>query len=150
MDSPPTPIGTYKIRNAAVRDLSIVKALYQQLAPEVSHLDRDFSALLSDPNALCLILEERARPIGTVICYVRPSLSSGRKMVIDDIVIDADHRGRGYGRALMRHCISLAKGQGLDCVELSCSLTKPELHRFYEDLGFRYRMRHYSLFLESQ
>jgi ribosomal protein S18 acetylase RimI-like enzyme len=85
-----------------------------------------------------------------LICYVRPTLSSGNKMVIEELVIDRNHRGRGLGSMLLKHCLESAKSRGLDCVELACSLAKPELHRFYERAGFKHRMRLYSLFLEHE
>lgn len=68
-------------------------------------------------------------------------------MVIDDVVVDHGHRGMGIGRLMIEHCIGLAEEQSLDSVELSCSLAKPGLHSFYEALGFKHRMRFYSLFL---
>lgn len=144
------PVDDISIRNAVASDFSIIKSLYGQLAPDVSNVDRDFPAILSDANSICLVLEEQDQPVGMVICYVRSSLSSGKMMIIDEIVINHNHRGRGYGRMLMEHCINLAKARGLDCIELTCSLAKPELHRFYEGMGFKHRMRLYSLFLGDE
>ncbi len=46
--------------------------------------------------------------------------------VVDEIVIDASRRGRGYGTMLVRHAIALAAKRKLDCVRLSCSMAKPE------------------------
>jgi ribosomal protein S18 acetylase RimI-like enzyme len=138
------------IRSAAEIDLSVVKTLYGQLTPDLSNVDRDFPAIVRDPNSICLLVEVRNQPIGMVICYVRTSLSSGTKMIIDDIVIDRNCRGQGYGRSVIKHCVGLAKARSLDCIELACSLSKPELHRFYEGVGFKHRMRFYSLFLEDE
>ena len=55
---------------------------------DVSNIDKDFALILDDPNDRCLILEERGKPVGMVICYIRPSLSSGNKIVIEELEID--------------------------------------------------------------
>ncbi len=138
------------IRSAAESDLAVVKTLYGQLAPDLSNVDRDFPAVVRDPNSICLLVEAQNQSIGVVICYVRTSLSSGKKMIIDDIVIDRNYRGKGFGRSAIEHCISLAKARSLDCIELACSRSEPELHSFYERIGFKHRMRFYSLFLEDK
>ncbi len=137
------------VRDARIDDTGTIRELYTQLTADVSNVDRDFALLLEDPNARCLILEERGKPVGMVICYIRPSLSSGKKMVIEELVIDHRHRRRGLGTLLMHYCIDLAKAEKLDCVELACSLSKPELHRFYERIGLKHRMRLYSLIIEN-
>ncbi len=138
------------IRDAAAGDLAAIKALYGQLAPHVANVDRDLPAVLNDPNAICLILEREGRAAGMVLGYVRTSLSSGKKLVIDELVVDHDQRGRGYGRALLEHCIKTARERGLDNVELACSLSDTELHRFYTSMGFEHCMRLYSLFLGEE
>jgi len=135
------------IRGARKDDADSVRGLYSQLSADVSNVDRDFQALLADPRAMCLILEKEEKSVGMIIAYVRPTLSSGRKMVIDELVIDRDLRGQRLGSFLLDHCISAAKAQALDSVEVCCSLTKPELHNYYERAGFKHRMRLYSLFL---
>jgi GNAT superfamily N-acetyltransferase len=139
------------LRRAAAADLGAIEALYGQLAPEVWNVARDLPTILDDPHALCLVLEVQGRPLGFVCGYIRTSLSCGRTLTIDEIVVDRDQRGRGYGRALLEYCIRLARERGLECVELACSLARPELHRFYERMGFEdRRMKLYSLFLESK
>jgi PhnO protein len=141
-------IDACSIRRAQDDDADNVRNLYSQLSPDVSNVDRDFRSMLADPRAMCLILEMASKPVGMVVAYVRPTLSSGRKMVIDELVIDRDLRGQRLGSLLLEHCIGVAKDQGLDSVEVCCSLAKPELHRFYERTGFKHRMRLYSVFLK--
>ncbi|MCC7409696.1 MAG: GNAT family N-acetyltransferase [Phycisphaeraceae bacterium] len=134
-------------RRATADDAAAVTALYQQLSPDISNLQRDIPVILADPHSLCIILDVGGAAVGVAFCCVRTSLSAGRKMVIDDLVVDARYRNRGLGRALIQHLTRLAREQGLDCIELCCSIDKPELHTFYERLGFSHRMEMYSMFL---
>ena len=138
----------YTIRNARPDDAGRIKELYIQLSGDVSNVARDFATLLNDLNARCFVLEVRGAAVGMVMSYTRPSLSSGKKLVIDDLVVDHRHRGQGFGSAMVQHCIDLAKTENMDCVEVACSRSKQELHRFYEKLGLKHRMRLYSLFFD--
>lgn len=138
--------GKITIRKATLDDLLAIKTLYSQLTSDTTNVDRDFPEILKDPNSVCWILEER-QPIGMVTCSIRTSLSSGRKMLIDELIIDTNCRGKKYGHKLMEHCITFAKERKLDCIELTCSLTRTDLHTFYESMGFEHTMRLYHLFL---
>ena len=137
----------FSIRAAREGDADDVGALYSQMCPDVSNIDRDFRAILADPRAGCLILEAGSSPVGMIVWYVRSTLSSGRKMVIDELVIDHECRRQGLGMRLLDHCIGLAREQGLDSVEVGCSLVKTGLHRFYERAGLKHRMRLYAMLL---
>ncbi len=153
------------IRRATSDDLPTIKQLYNQLTSDTANVEKDFPIILNDSNSICLILEkekentgknesenrkEKGVAIGMAICYGRTSLSSGRKMLIDEIIIDTPYQGRGYGRALIQHCITMAKNMGLECIELACALTRTDLHTFYEGLGFEHTMRWYHLFLGDE
>lgn len=137
------------IRKARISDLPVIKALYSHLTTDTENVDRDFPAILKDSHSICLILEKET-PIGMITCYTRTSLSSGRKMVIDEIIIDENYQGKGYGRTLMEHCIATARNMNLDCIELTCALTREDLHAFYESFGFEHTMRLYHLYLGEQ
>ena len=137
------------VRKARPDDLQHVKDLYSRLTPDIAKVDRDFCRLLKDVNSMCLILEEGI-PIGMITFFVRTSLSSGKKMVIDEIIVDINYRNKGYGRALMEYVISMAKDMNLDCVELACSETRQALHTFYEGMHFEHTMRLYHLYLGDE
>lgn len=137
-----------KIRKARLDDLSTIKTLYNQLTTDSENVEKDFPIILNDSNSVCFILGEPT--IGMAMCYVRTSLSSGKKMVIDEIIVDNQYRGRGYGHALTEHCIATAKKMDVDCVELACSLTRPDLHTFYENMGFEHVMRLYQRYLGNE
>lgn len=136
------------IRDARPGDLKLVKRLYRQISSDVSNVDENYPKILEDSNTTFLILEVDSRPIGFVNYSVHISVSSGKHIIIDDLVVDDNHRRQGqHGGELMKHCIMAAKKEGCDCIQLCCSNTKSDLHRFYESLGFIHRMRMYSLIL---
>jgi GNAT superfamily N-acetyltransferase len=145
MDS--QPAGARVFRPITTADIPTVIRLYAQICPDCTNITSDLPAILRDTNATSLLLEAGGQPMGMVLGGLRTSLSSGKHFVVDDLVVDAPCRGRGLGTALMEQVIGLAKRNGCNSIELHCSKTKPELHKFYEHLGFRHRVRCYSLFL---
>ena len=72
---------------------------------------------------------------GTVTCIVEPKFIHGFKNVghIEDVVIDKDHRGNGYGKLLITKATEFANKSNCYKVILNCS--KDNIG-FYESCGF--------------
>lgn len=56
---------------------------------------------------------------------------------IDTLGVDAHARGRGFGRALMQHCVNVLLGRDVRGVETSVVLGNMPAWRLYNTLGFR-------------
>ena len=59
-----------------------------------------------------------------------------RSAMVEDVAVTKQHRGRGIGRAMMRHAIELAKEAQCYKLTLSSNLNRDDAHAFYEALGF--------------
>jgi GNAT superfamily N-acetyltransferase len=138
------------IRNAGVDDFSLINRLYDVLAVDKSNIERDYFHMLKDPDYICLILELSDLPIGFIICSIRTSLSFGKHMVIDEIVIDSNYQRKGHGQALVEHAVNLARDWRCNSMTLCCSEEKRYLHKFYESVGFEHKMRMYSKFVATK
>ena len=81
------------------------------------------------------VIEEKGRIIANGTLLVEPKLIHCLSAVghIEDIVVAADMRGVGIGRALIAHLVALAKQQGCYKVILDCNDQKMP---FYEACGF--------------
>ena len=55
---------------------------------------------------------------------------------ISSIVVDEDHQGRGYGKAMMDHAISLAREKGCTGAFLVSGNSRKPAHRFYSIYGY--------------
>ncbi|MFB0536283.1 MAG: N-acetyltransferase family protein [Anaerolineae bacterium] len=131
-------------RRADYSDLDSVRHLYSDLTPDLEDFDHYFKTVLEDSHSWPLIVEENNRPIAFVFCHECISLSSGRSLYIDEMVVHEDRRGKGVGTEILSELAQMSIDQGIDCLELRVSLSKPELHRFYERNGFVHRGRFYS------
>jgi len=58
---------------------------------------------------------------------------------IDELVVDATHRGRGLGGLLLNRLIEEAKLRQCKIVELDSAYHREAAHRFYEQRGFERR-----------
>jgi len=72
---------------------------------------------------------------GTIIIEDKLIRNNGTVGHIEDIVVDSDNRGLGYGERMVNHLVGIAEVNGCYKVILNC---KDGLTSFYERSGFSY------------
>lgn len=97
-----------------------------------------FRRIVESPDNRLLVIEADGEVVGTAQYTIIPSLPGrgSSKMTVEAVQVRADRRGRGYGEALMHHCIAIAKAEGLGLVDLMSNAVRTDAHRFYERIGF--------------
>ncbi|MDP9181055.1 MAG: GNAT family N-acetyltransferase [Chloroflexota bacterium] len=138
------------IREAAEADLPQLVALLAQLAPDVPEREDASSPLpyeyhlvlrqiIETPGQHIFVLEERGKIVGTAALSVIPNVSHRGTpyATIENVVVDAKVRSKGYGELLMHHAIEEARRAGCYKVALTSNKRREDAHRFYERLGFR-------------
>jgi GNAT superfamily N-acetyltransferase len=61
------------------------------------------------------------------------NLYYGRHAWVYELVVDGDHRSRGYGAELLAFVEQWAEERGCELVALSSGLQRTDAHRFYEE-----------------
>jgi ribosomal protein S18 acetylase RimI-like enzyme len=108
---------------------------------------RDYIAkLIAGPSSALLVAEHGKALIGFVTVIVHdirglPIHVPRRVAVVDNLFVDAAHRKRGCGRALMAAACKWAHGAGARDIEVSVHEFNREALRFYETLGYRTSLR---------
>jgi GNAT superfamily N-acetyltransferase len=111
------------IRAAAASDTATIAQLireladYERLSHEVRLSERDLEVHLfgEKPYAEVAIAEEDGETIGFALFFHSYStFDSAPGLYLEDIFVQPEHRGRGHGKALLRHMAQLA-------VERRCS-----------------------------
>jgi GNAT superfamily N-acetyltransferase len=64
-------------------------------------------------------------------------LWSGRTMYVDDLVVDAAVRSRGFGEKIVRWLEDLAKAEGCATFSLDSGTHREDAHSFYFRMGLR-------------
>lgn len=139
---PDSPFASFSVRAASSSDAQALAALLQQLGSDEPRADPTLLALrLSElPNSRVVLVAERdGKLLGTCTVNLIEHLAHNfaRSGVVEDVVVDADARGLGIGRALLAKAIERARAWGCYKLALSSSQSREAAHRFYQQLGFK-------------
>ena len=132
-----------KVREARASDLGALLDLYSLLAePGVGSWSRPaddlFTRVLLDPNQKTLVAEVYAEVVGTLVLAVLPNLAHGGASyaIIENVVVDEEHRGMSVGDALVREALRRAREAGAYKVSLCSGAARVGAHEFYRAMGF--------------
>ncbi|MBM4406922.1 MAG: GNAT family N-acetyltransferase [Chloroflexi bacterium] len=149
-----------RIRQATVKDLPRILVLYQQLnldghaaSPKDSNTyARLFHRIERDKAQRLVVLEDKGEVVGTVVIIIVPNLSHyGRPWCeLENLVVEAKAKRRGYGRMLMAYAERLAQKAGCYKIQLMSRWSRAEeAHKFYEALGYESPARAFRKYLRS-
>lgn len=111
--------------------------LLDQLTPSPVSLSVELlRALIADPSSHLYLLEEEGVIIGmlTLGIYLSPT---GSKAWIEDVVVDSEARGHGYGKQLVEHAIEAARRAGVAQLMLTSNPLRVAANRLYQQMGFQ-------------
>lgn len=126
------------IRDAAAADAGALSGLIRELGYEVSAAEA--ADRLAEQRAMglgTLVAEEDGVVIGCVSwSLMRVLHRPGPVGRVSMMVVTADRRGRGVGKALVRAVEEKCAALGCVLVEVTSNLRREAAHRFYEALGY--------------
>jgi GNAT superfamily N-acetyltransferase len=152
-----TPEEGPSIRRAVAADLPrIVELLISGALPgapnteDLTDADRYQDALeeIQGAGGEVLVAERRGEVVGfcQLLVFRHLQARGGLCAELESVHVQAEHRGTGIGRALVRGAVDRARDLGCYRVQLTSNRRREEAHRFYESLGFEpthvgYKMR---------
>ena len=106
--------------------------------PSAEEYRRVFKEMNSLPNYELIVAEEAGEVIGSTVLAILPGMAHGVSpfAVIEYVVVDEKHRGKGVGKTMMEYCISRAREAGCYKIMLTSDKRRTEAHEFYKSLGF--------------
>jgi ribosomal protein S18 acetylase RimI-like enzyme len=95
-------------------------------------------AIIGSENSHLLAAVDQGQVLGmlTLVVYTIPS---GKRAVIEDLVVDNAVRRRGIGRALLNRAIMRAGAMGATDVNLTSNPSRKAANRLYRKMGFEAR-----------
>ena len=147
-----------RIRQATVRDLPRILALYREGLGDTAQLARirdylpAFRRIKREKAQRLVVLEDKGEVVGTVVIIIAPNLSHyGRPWCeLENLVVEAKAKRRGYGRMLMAYAERLAQKAGCYKIQLMSRWSRAEeAHKFYEALGYESPARAFRKYLRS-
>lgn len=136
----------FEIKAATASDapviLSFIKklAVYEKLADEVTATEDTLRETLFGERryAEVIIGYHRGEPAGFALFFHNYSTFLGRPGIyLEDLYVDEQHRGKGFGKALLAHLARLTKERNCGRLEWSVlDWNEPSIN-FYKSLGAR-------------
>ena len=128
------------IANRVYNDLV---AAFQRLIPQLSKSNPaptkdQLESIVSSDSSHLLIAKTDGVIVGSLTLVIF-RIPTGIRAWIEDVVVDADARGKGVGEALNVFALAEAKRQGATTVDLTSRPTREAANRLYQRLGFKVR-----------
>jgi GNAT superfamily N-acetyltransferase len=94
--------------------------------------------ILSHPeHGRLFVLRDAGGVAGMANALISISTAEGGPvLILEDVIVAADHRGGGHGRRLVEHVLAWAAGAGMSRVTLLADRDNDAALRFYRALGF--------------
>ena len=123
-------------------DLEQLSKLYQQLIPnEISlvKMEEVFARNRDNENHLVLTAKEGKALKGAILMSITEMFFGQCKsfMVIEDFVVDKDHRGKGIGKALMEAAEKIAASRNVSYIMLITDMDREDSRKFYHAMGYQ-------------
>ena len=120
-------------------DAESVSKLVRQLSksakiPVLAELDEVASA-----GATSLLVARVSGTIVGMLTLVVFRIPTGVRAIIEDVVADEAHRGRGIAEALTREALARSNAKGARTVDLTSRPSREAANRLYQRLGFQRR-----------
>ncbi|MEL6871073.1 MAG: GNAT family N-acetyltransferase [Pseudomonadota bacterium] len=138
-----------QFRDATEQDLAAIVAL---LADDILGAQRE---LVAEPlpneyaaafqelsqqagNRLIVAEDEAQRIVGCLQLTITPGIArrGAKRATIEGVRVAANTRGSGLGAQIIKYAIDQARCANCHLVQLTTDKTRPDAHRFYENLGF--------------
>jgi len=107
--------------------------------PDPVRVTEHFAKLAEDPNVSILLSGDPPCAYAVCILQDRPAglvTHPWRRLLIDQVATDPDHRREGHGRALFDAARNLARDLGCDEIVLDTWGDNIEAHAFFRAMGF--------------
>ena len=127
------------IRRARDSDARAVTALLAQLDYrfEAHAIATALAEVVADPAHVALVAEENGEVVGFVNANFRRQLHHLAPVgTIDELVVDANRRGRRIGERLVEAVLEEARRRGADVVEVMTHERRERARAFYRRCGF--------------
>ena len=133
---------TVQVEIAKRVDNDLVVA-FQRLIPQLSKSNpaptqEQLESIVASDSSYVLIAKVDGVIVGSLTLVIF-HIPTGIRAWIEDVVVDADARGKGVGEELNKFALTEAKRQGATTVDLTSRPSREAANRLYQRLGFNAR-----------
>ena len=126
-----------KINRFSERVFEAVLKLLPQLAPDTDLPARQYvEDILTSENIHFFIAELDNKQIIGMLTIGTYDILTGKKVWIEDVVVDESQRGKGFGKEMVKFAIEYSETLGAASVALTSRPSRVEANELYKKLGF--------------
>ena len=134
------------VKNKFAIDYSTLKELINQLDGSAEIREINFYRSLLNGYISKKIVEGKLIGVGWI--FTRRTLLR-KQAVIEDVVVDQNERGKGYGEEITRDLMRWAKENGVETIELTSGSHRVAANNLYKKLGFKLHPTNHYLYQVS-
>jgi GNAT superfamily N-acetyltransferase len=114
-------------------------ALEPDFKPDRSKQLRGLRSIIRSPKTGCILVAREGKQIlGMVnLLFTVSTAEGGPAVLMEDLIVRAEHRGGGLGTKLLKHAIKFARTKGCTRITLLTSEQNAGAIRFYKRHGFK-------------
>jgi GNAT superfamily N-acetyltransferase len=118
---------------------------------DAEHAKAVLQRIIDDPRRTFLVAELDGDLAGTADLLIVPNLTHEARPVafVENVVVDATHRGNGIGRTLMEAVIEHARAEGCYKIQFLSNNGRTRAHAFYRRMGFSPSAEGFRLYLDG-
>ncbi len=126
------------IRSARLEDSAALATLSEQLGypANAAEVKTRLPRYIGAPERRVIVAELDGKVIGWTSIEIVDHFYIEKFAEISGFVVDAAHRSRGVGHALMAEAERWTSEMGLPGLRLKTNVVRVDAHRFYEGMGF--------------
>ncbi|HEY3962013.1 MAG TPA: GNAT family N-acetyltransferase [Gaiellaceae bacterium] len=128
-----------RVTEATDEVVATLARLLPQLSASAVPPARDDLAAMLDSGALLFVFRDEADTLVGALSMGLYVVPTGRKAIVEDVVVDEAARGKGVGEALVRAAQDAAQAAGLAAIWLTSRSEREAANRLYRRLGFEQR-----------
>jgi len=132
-------IKIFEITEADDASLDAVNRLLPQLSKSAKIINGSTLQKLTKSECTRLYVAKEGDTIFGMLSLVVFSIPTGTKAWIEDVVVDERARGKGVGKELMNHALSVAKELGAKSADLTSRPSREAANKLYQAIGFERR-----------
>jgi len=134
----------FTVDKASFEDLPDIKRLYEQLidrSEDLGSMRNRYAEILKDERILILVARDMSgKTVGCLNGYICPIIcwDCSSFMVVEDVIVDKEHRNCGIGKALMDSLDDFAERNGCvySILVSTDKETRKDAHKFYKKMGY--------------
>jgi RimJ/RimL family protein N-acetyltransferase len=134
---------SFIIKKAERKDVKVIKEYINKHAKFAKIQERCCieekiieSSFFDNQYAIALIGYEDDEPVGIATYYYNfSSITGSRGIFIEDLFIDFDKRGKGYGKKLISKIFAIAKDENIKKVDWYCLKNNTRAIEMYKKIG---------------